>query len=234
MASGRRSRILTGVLSKSRTASGSGRKGRSDGPLITRHAIVAIAATDHRRRLCLRRQRRVDLCAGLAGRLGRRRIGRSRADDGCRTRRTGGHARDRGLRVPGVRLQAQRADGRRARHLHGRVHEHRHHRPRHHFPMAARPIPPRQASRSPSTSTCPRVDCPSSAPSPGHAAAGMKGTITVGGATAEGGDDHGGPAPDTDVEADPNAPPTRSTTRPRRRVWRATSTTSTWSSKRSR
>jgi len=36
---------------------------------------------------------------------------------------------------------------------------------------------------------------------PGHADAGMTGTLTVGG---EGG--HGGPAPDTDVEPDPNAP----------------------------
>ena len=43
---------------------------------------------------------------------------------------------------------------------------------------------------------------------PGHADAGMKGTISVAGSTAGGGgsDDHGGPAPTTDVEADPNAP----------------------------
>ena len=41
---------------------------------------------------------------------------------------------------------------------------------------------------------------------PGHADGGMKGTITVKG-TAGGPDDHGGPAPDTNVEADPNAPP---------------------------
>jgi nitrite reductase (NO-forming) len=53
---------------------------------------------------------------------------------------------------------------------------------------------------------------------PGHADAGMKGTITVAGAasagtdahaapTASGGaDDHGGPPPATDVKADPNAP----------------------------
>jgi len=41
---------------------------------------------------------------------------------------------------------------------------------------------------------------------PGHAAAGMKGTISVKGATA-GGDSHGGPAPDTGaVKADPAAP----------------------------
>ena len=41
---------------------------------------------------------------------------------------------------------------------------------------------------------------------PGHAAAGMKGTISVKGATA-GGDGHGGPAPDTGVvKADPAAP----------------------------
>ena len=40
---------------------------------------------------------------------------------------------------------------------------------------------------------------------PGHEAAGMKGGITIDGATA-GGDDHGGPAPATDVKADPNAP----------------------------
>ena len=42
---------------------------------------------------------------------------------------------------------------------------------------------------------------------PGHAAAGMTGTISVAGSTAGGGDSHGGPAPDTGaVEADPNAP----------------------------
>lgn len=40
----------------------------------------------------------------------------------------------------------------------------------------------------------------------GHAQGGMTGTIMVAGATA-GGDDHGGPAPATEVEADPNAPP---------------------------
>jgi len=38
---------------------------------------------------------------------------------------------------------------------------------------------------------------------PGHADAGMTGTVTVAGA---GGDSHGGPAPETDVAADPNAP----------------------------
>jgi nitrite reductase (NO-forming) len=44
---------------------------------------------------------------------------------------------------------------------------------------------------------------------PGHADAGMKGTITVAGATAgsgSGGGDHGGPPPATDVQPDPNAP----------------------------
>jgi nitrite reductase (NO-forming) len=46
---------------------------------------------------------------------------------------------------------------------------------------------------------------------PGHAQAGMEGVVTVkGGATAGGelggGDDHGGPAPTTDVAADPDAP----------------------------
>ena len=42
---------------------------------------------------------------------------------------------------------------------------------------------------------------------PGHEQAGMTGTIAVeGAAPAEGGDDHGGPAPTTDVAADPNAP----------------------------
>jgi nitrite reductase (NO-forming) len=40
---------------------------------------------------------------------------------------------------------------------------------------------------------------------PGHAAAGMQGSITVAGSTASG-NDHGGPAPATDVQADPNAP----------------------------
>jgi nitrite reductase (NO-forming) len=40
---------------------------------------------------------------------------------------------------------------------------------------------------------------------PGHADAGMKGTISVKG-TAAGGDSHGGPAPATDVQPDPNAP----------------------------
>jgi nitrite reductase (NO-forming) len=41
---------------------------------------------------------------------------------------------------------------------------------------------------------------------PGHAAAGMKGSITVAGAAVHTGDSHGGPAPMTDVAADPNAP----------------------------
>jgi nitrite reductase (NO-forming) len=45
---------------------------------------------------------------------------------------------------------------------------------------------------------------------PGHADAGMKGTITVAGATAgsgtASGGDHGGPAPATDGQPDPNAP----------------------------
>jgi len=41
---------------------------------------------------------------------------------------------------------------------------------------------------------------------PGHAAAGMTGTISVKGATAGGGDSHGGPAPSADVAPDPNAP----------------------------
>jgi len=40
---------------------------------------------------------------------------------------------------------------------------------------------------------------------PGHADAGMRGTISVKG-TAAGGDSHGGPAPATDVQPDPNAP----------------------------
>jgi len=44
---------------------------------------------------------------------------------------------------------------------------------------------------------------------PGHADAGMKGAITVAGSTAGSGgaDDHGGPAPATDVQPDPKAPP---------------------------
>lgn len=43
---------------------------------------------------------------------------------------------------------------------------------------------------------------------PGHAAAGMTGTVTVAGAAASpGGDSHGGPAPSTAVAADPSAPP---------------------------
>lgn len=44
---------------------------------------------------------------------------------------------------------------------------------------------------------------------PGHADAGMKGSISVAGHTAggENPDDHGGPAPATDVKPDPNAPP---------------------------
>jgi nitrite reductase (NO-forming) len=43
---------------------------------------------------------------------------------------------------------------------------------------------------------------------PGHADAGMRGSITVAGSTAGGGgaDDHGGPPPATDVQPDPNAP----------------------------
>ena len=41
---------------------------------------------------------------------------------------------------------------------------------------------------------------------PGHAQAGMQGTVTVKGATAGGADDHGGPLPTADVAADLNAP----------------------------
>jgi nitrite reductase (NO-forming) len=43
---------------------------------------------------------------------------------------------------------------------------------------------------------------------PGHADAGMQGAISVAGSTAggSGSDDHGGPAPATNVEPDPNAP----------------------------
>jgi nitrite reductase (NO-forming) len=43
---------------------------------------------------------------------------------------------------------------------------------------------------------------------PGHADGGMTGVVTVGGESpsAGGGDDHGGPAPQTDVEPDPAAP----------------------------
>ena len=58
-----------------------------------------------------------------------------------------------------------------------------------------------------------KVDVPASGLSflcsiPGHADAGMKGAITVAGSTAGSGgaDDHGGPAPATDVQPDPNAP----------------------------
>jgi nitrite reductase (NO-forming) len=44
---------------------------------------------------------------------------------------------------------------------------------------------------------------------PGHADAGMQGAITVAGSTAgtDGSDDHGGPAPATETQPDPNAPP---------------------------
>lgn len=44
---------------------------------------------------------------------------------------------------------------------------------------------------------------------PGHADAGMKASITVAGTAAAsgGGDSHGGPAPATETQADPNAPP---------------------------
>jgi nitrite reductase (NO-forming) len=43
---------------------------------------------------------------------------------------------------------------------------------------------------------------------PGHADAGMNGTVTVGGAApSPSGDSHGGPAPSADVAADPSAPP---------------------------
>jgi nitrite reductase (NO-forming) len=41
---------------------------------------------------------------------------------------------------------------------------------------------------------------------PGHADGGMTGAVTVAGQPVGGGDGHGGPAPDTDVEPDPNAP----------------------------
>jgi nitrite reductase (NO-forming) len=43
---------------------------------------------------------------------------------------------------------------------------------------------------------------------PGHASGGMTGIVTVAGVgPPTGGDDHGGPAPDSDVEPDPDAPP---------------------------
>lgn len=43
---------------------------------------------------------------------------------------------------------------------------------------------------------------------PGHADAGMKASVTVAGTAATGGgDSHGGPAPATETQADPNAPP---------------------------
>ena len=41
---------------------------------------------------------------------------------------------------------------------------------------------------------------------PGHAQAGMQGTVTVKGSTTAAADDHGGPMPTADVAADPNAP----------------------------
>jgi nitrite reductase (NO-forming) len=41
---------------------------------------------------------------------------------------------------------------------------------------------------------------------PGHSQAGMEGNVMVKGGATAGGDDHGGPAPTTDVAADPNAP----------------------------
>jgi nitrite reductase (NO-forming) len=41
---------------------------------------------------------------------------------------------------------------------------------------------------------------------PGHAQAGMQGTVAVKGGTTAGGDNHGGPMPTADVAADPNAP----------------------------
>lgn len=41
---------------------------------------------------------------------------------------------------------------------------------------------------------------------PGHAQAGMQGTIMVKGGATAGADDHGGPLPTSDVAADPNAP----------------------------
>ena len=70
---------------------------------------------------------------------------------------------------------------------------------------------------------------------PGHADAGMRGTISVKGqAASPDPNSHGGPAPVTDVAADPNAPkPTRSTTPRRPPSCRAPRTTSTSSSKRS-
>jgi nitrite reductase (NO-forming) len=42
---------------------------------------------------------------------------------------------------------------------------------------------------------------------PGHADGGMRGVISVAGVGPEDGGDHGGPAPDTTVEKDPDAPP---------------------------
>jgi nitrite reductase (NO-forming) len=41
---------------------------------------------------------------------------------------------------------------------------------------------------------------------PGHADAGMKGSVSVSGQTASTADSHGGPAPTTNIAADPNAP----------------------------
>jgi nitrite reductase (NO-forming) len=68
---------------------------------------------------------------------------------------------------------------------------------------------------------------------PGHAAAGMEGSIAVKGTTA-GGDSHGGPAPDTGtVLPDPAAPKYTLHDATAPKVRRARRTTSTWSSRRS-
>ena len=69
---------------------------------------------------------------------------------------------------------------------------------------------------------------------PGHAAAGMKGTISVKGGAAAGGDDHGGPMPSERRRGRSERPGARSSTtrRPRNACPRARSTTSTSSSPR--
>ena len=69
---------------------------------------------------------------------------------------------------------------------------------------------------------------------PGHAEAGMKGTITVGRHRRRAATTTAARRPPSDVVADPNAPAHASTTRRRRSACRrARSTTSTWSSTRS-
>ena len=141
--------------------------------------------------------------------------------------------RHRGVRP---RVHAGPADRRRPRPVHGRADQHR---PAPHditFPDGT------TGRCRPGETASVEVDVPAGGLAficsiPGHEQGGMTGTIGVTGGAAAGRepsaashDDHGGPAPDTGVAADPERPGARRPRcQPRRRASRARSTTSTWS-----